>query len=49
MTVGQTVAKGQQLALLDPADLDDAVLQAKAALARARATLESDESGTSTE
>ena len=48
VAVGQTVAKGQQLALLDNADLEDAVVQAKAALARAKATLESDESGTST-
>jgi multidrug efflux pump subunit AcrA (membrane-fusion protein) len=44
VTVGQTVTKGQQLARLDKADLQDAVVQAKAALARARATLESDQS-----
>jgi multidrug efflux pump subunit AcrA (membrane-fusion protein) len=48
VTVGQSVTKGQQLARLDQADLEDAVVQAKAALARARATLESDQSGTST-
>ena len=48
VTVGQSVTKGQQLARLDKADLQDAVVQAKASLARARATLESDQSGSST-
>jgi len=46
VTVGQRVAKGATLATLDTGSLQDAVVQARAALARAQATLESDESGT---
>ena len=48
-TVGQKVTKGQVLATLDTGSLQDAVTRAKATLAQAKATLETDAtSGSST-
>ncbi|HEV7146385.1 MAG TPA: biotin/lipoyl-binding protein, partial [Pedococcus sp.] len=47
VTLGQNVTAGQVLARLDPADLQDAVTQARATLARAQESLAADESGTS--
>jgi HlyD family secretion protein len=41
--VGDEVTSGQTLATLDPDDLDDAIVRAKADLAKARAQLESDQ------
>jgi len=46
VAVGDTVKAGQTLATLDPAPLNSAVTAAKATLAKAKATLESDQSAT---
>jgi HlyD family secretion protein len=45
--VGQQVSAGQELARIDPAPLQSALLEAQATLAQAQATLQSDENGTS--
>jgi HlyD family secretion protein len=46
VTVGQQVSAGQELARIDTAPLQTALLAAQASLAQAQATLQSDESGT---
>ena len=46
VAVGDTVKAGQTLATLDPAPLNSAVTAARATLAKAKATLESDQSAT---
>jgi multidrug resistance efflux pump len=48
VAVGDKVASGQTLATLDPAPLRSAVTVARASLAKAKATLESDQSATAT-
>jgi multidrug resistance efflux pump len=48
VAVGDTVKAGQTLATLDPAPLHSAVISATASLAKAKATLESDQSTTTT-
>jgi HlyD family secretion protein len=47
VTVGQQVSAGQELARIDAAPLQSALLAAQATLAQAQASLQSDESGTS--
>ena len=46
VSVGDTVTAGEALAILDPVPLRSAVISAKASLAKAKATLESDQSTT---
>jgi len=48
VAVGDTVTAGEALATLDPTPLHSAVISAKASLAKAKATLESDQSATTT-
>lgn len=48
VTVGETVKRGQALATMDTGALQDAVTRAKATLAQAKATLESDSAGPTT-
>ncbi|HYO17385.1 MAG TPA: hypothetical protein VES02_01800 [Dermatophilaceae bacterium] len=48
VSVGDTVTAGEALATLDPAPLRSAVISATASLAKAKATLESDQSTTTT-
>ncbi|HEX7535465.1 MAG TPA: biotin/lipoyl-binding protein, partial [Dermatophilaceae bacterium] len=48
VSVGDTVTAGQVLATLEPAPLRSALTSAKASLAKAKATLESDQSTTTT-
>jgi multidrug efflux pump subunit AcrA (membrane-fusion protein) len=47
VALGDTVTAGQQLAQIDPAPLQSAVLDAQATLAQAKAAVESDQSGAS--
>ncbi|MFN2538906.1 MAG: efflux RND transporter periplasmic adaptor subunit [Mycobacteriales bacterium] len=49
VTVGQPVTKGQLLATMDTGALQDAVIKAKAVLAKAKATLEADSSSSSSD
>jgi multidrug efflux pump subunit AcrA (membrane-fusion protein) len=47
VAIGDHVSSGQTVATLDPTTLQNAVVSAKATLAQAKATLDSDENGTS--
>jgi multidrug efflux pump subunit AcrA (membrane-fusion protein) len=47
VAVGEQVSAGQEIARIDAAPLQSALLEAQATLAQAQATLQSDESGTS--